>query len=133
MVQRTYTGDKITQTNLEPIMNKQFEDMQAMTKDGYQAVLASAQAVTKGMQTLTQEATDFSKTAFDKSTAVFEQASALKSFDKVLEVQQGYAKEAYEAFVSQATKMSEMYVATAKEAYKPFEAGFAAFGIKAPK
>ena len=30
-------------------------------------------------------------------------------------------------------KADELYIATAKEAYKPFEASFAAFGIKAPK
>jgi hypothetical protein len=114
-------------------MNKQIEDLQAISKDGYEAVLASAKAVTAGFQTIGQEATDFSKTAFAKSTAVFEQATAAKSFDKVLEVQQGYAKEAYEAFVSQATKLNELYAATAKEAFKPFEAGFAAFGIKAAK
>lgn len=114
-------------------MNKQFEDLQAMSKDSYEAVLASASALTKGLQTIGQEATDFSKATFAKSTAVIEQASALKSFDKVLEVQQGYAKDAYEAFVGQATKLNDLYVATAKEAFKPFEAGFAAFGLKAPK
>ena len=50
--------------------------------------------------------------------------------DKVFEVQQAFAKESYEAFVAQMTKMNELYVATAKEAYKPFESSFAAFGIK---
>jgi hypothetical protein len=51
----------------------------------------------------------------------------------VIEVQQGYAKEAYEAFVAQATKLGEMYSTAAKDAYKPYEATFAAFGVKAPK
>ena len=45
-------------------------------------------------------------------------------------MQQAFAKEAYEAFVAQMTKFNELYVATAKEAYKPFESSFAAFGIK---
>lgn len=114
-------------------MNKQIEDLQAMSKDGYEAVMASTKAVTAGLQSIGQEATEFSKAAFAKSTAVIEQATAAKSFDKVLEMQQGYAKEAYEAFVGQTTKLNELYIATAKEAFKPFEAGFAAFGIKAAK
>ncbi len=62
-----------------------------------------------------------------------ERASAAKSFDKAVEVQQAYAKEAYEAFVGQISKFGELYAATAKEAYKPFEASLQSFGIKATK
>ena len=58
---------------------------------------------------------------------------AARSFERVIEVQQGFAKEAYETFVAEATKLNEMYAAAAKEAYKPYEATFAAFGVKAPK
>lgn len=114
-------------------MMKSFEDLQSFGKDGYEAYLASANALTKGFQAMAQEAADFSRKSFEKGSEVFEKAAAAKSLDKALEVQQGYAKEAYEAFVGQATKMGELYVATAKEAYKPFEASLAAFGIKAPK
>ncbi len=114
-------------------MNKSFEDFQVMGKDGYEAYVASATALTKGLQGIAQEVTDFSRKSFEKGTEVVERATATKSIEKAFEVQQGYAKEAYEAFVAQATKMNELYVATAKEAFKPFEASFAAFGVKAPK
>ncbi len=114
-------------------MNKPFEDFQTMSKDGYEALVASTTALTKGFQAIAQEATDFSRKSFEKSTEVVEKATATKSFEKALEVQQGYAKEAYEAFVAQAAKMNELYVATAKEAYKPFEASLAAFGVKNPQ
>jgi hypothetical protein len=57
----------------------------------------------------------------------------VKSIDKVVEAQQAFAKESYESFVAQMTKMNELYVSTAKEAFKPFEASLAAFGVKAPK
>ena len=114
-------------------MNKSFEDFQTMSKDGYEAYVASAAALTKGFQAIAQEATDFSQKSFEKGKEVVEKATATKSFEKAIEVQQGYAKEAYEAFVSQAAKLNELYVATAKEAYKPFEASMAALGIKAPK
>ena len=118
---------------MERLMNKSFEDFQAMSKNGYEAYIASATALTKGLQNIAQEATDFSRKSFEKGTEVVEKATATKSIEKALEVQQGYAKEAYEAFVAQATKMNELYVATAKEAFKPFEASLAAFGVKAPK
>ncbi len=110
-----------------------FEDYQNYSKQGYDAVLASTAALTKGYQSIAQEAADFSRKSFEKTSEVAGKSLAVGSFDKALEVQQGFARESYDAFVGQATKLNELYVATAKEAYKPFEAGIAAFGIKFPK
>ncbi|MCA0434369.1 MAG: phasin family protein [Proteobacteria bacterium] len=112
---------------------KTFDDMQTFGKEGYEAAMASAAAFTKGYQAVAQELADYTKKAFELNTATVEKAAAARSFERILEVQQGYAKDAYEAFVAQATKVGEIYASAAKEAYKPYEAGFAAFGIKAPK
>ena len=114
-------------------MMKSFEEFQTFGKDGLEAYVASSNALTKGFQAIAQEAADYSRKSFEKGTAAFEKLSAVKSFDKVVEAQQAFAKESYESFVAQMTKMNELYINTAKEAYKPFEASFAAFGIKAPK
>ncbi len=110
-----------------------FDQFQNFGKEGYEAFMASAAALTKGYQTIAQEYADFSRKAIEKGTVATEQAFASKSFDKALEVQQGLAKESYESLVGQATKLGELYVATAKDAYKPFETSFAAFGVKLPK
>ena len=109
------------------------DEFQNFGKDGFEAYVASSNALTKGFQAIAQEAADFSRKSFEKGTAAFEKLAATKSFDKALEAQQAFAKESYESLVAQMTKMNELYIATAKEAYKPFEASFAAFGIKAPK
>ena len=114
-------------------MMKSFEEFQSFGKDGFEAYVASSTALTKGMQTIAQEAADFSRKSFEKGTAAFEKLTAAKSFDKALEAQQAFAKESYDAMVAQMTKMNELYISTAKEAYKPFEASMAAFGVKAPK
>ncbi len=112
---------------------KTFEDMQAFGKEGYEAAMASAAAMTKGHQAVAQEVADYAKKAVELTTATVEKAASARSFERVLEVQQLYAKEAYEAFVAQATKVGEIYTNAAKEAYKPYEATFAAFGVKAPQ
>jgi phasin family protein len=112
---------------------KAYEDAQTFGKEGFEAAIASATAMTKGFQTVAQEVADFSKKSVELSTATFEKATAARSFERLVEVQQGYAKEAYDAFVAQATKMTDLYTVAAKEAYKPFEAQFAAMGFKAPK
>ncbi|MFT3671988.1 phasin family protein [Aestuariivirga sp.] len=112
---------------------KSFEDMQVFGKEGFEAMVASGTAMTKGLQAIAQEVADYSRKSVELGQGAFEKVTAARSFERVLEVQQGYAKEAYETFVAQATKLNEMYTAAAKEAYKPYEATFAAFGVKAPK
>jgi hypothetical protein len=114
-------------------MLKSFENFQSFGKEGVDAYVASATALTKGFQTITAEAVDYSRKAFERGSEAFEKAAAAKSFDKALEVQQGYAKESYEAFLAQMNKFGELYLATAKEAYKPFEAKLAAFTPKVAK
>ena len=114
-------------------MIKSFEEFQSLGKDGFQAYAASASALTRGFQAMAQDAADFSRKSFETSTAAVERAAAAKSIETALEVQQGYAKEAYDAFVGQMSKFGELYLATAKEAYKPLEASFQAFGIKTGK
>jgi phasin family protein len=111
-------------------MIKSFEDFQTIGKDGFETYVASATAMTKGLQAIATETAEFSRKSFEKNTEVFQNAVAAKSFDKVVELQQAYAKEAYEAFVGQATKIGELYSAAAKEAYKPFESKFSSFGFK---
>jgi phasin family protein len=114
-------------------MMKSFEEFQTFGKDGFEAYVASSTALTKGMQAMAQETAEFSRKSLEKSTAAFEKLTAAKSMEKAIEAQQAFAKESYDAMVAQMTKLNELYISTAKEAFKPFEASLAAFGVKAPK
>jgi phasin family protein len=114
-------------------MMKSFEEFQSFGKDGFEAYVASSKALTSGFQTIAQETAEYSRKSFEKSSAALEKLTASKSFDKALEAQQTFAKESYESLVAQMTKLNELYIATAKDAFKPFEASLAAFGVKAPK
>jgi phasin family protein len=91
-------------------------------KDAMDNMLKSYSSMTQGLQTLSSEATDYSKKAYEDSTAAVEKLFSAKSLDKAFEIQSSYAKSAYEDFVAQATKMSELYVDFMRTAYKPFEA-----------
>ena len=109
---------------------KNFENVQTLGKEGFDAFVASATAMTKGYQTLAQEVAEFSRKAVEQTTANFEKVVAARSFERVVEVQQLAAKETYESSVANATKLGELYTAAAKEAYKPYEANLAGFGFK---
>lgn len=114
-------------------MFKSFDEFQVVGKDGWEAFVASSTAMTKGMQAVAQDAADYSRKSFEKGSAAVEKVFAAKSFDKAVELQQSFAKETYEDFANEMNKIGEMWVATVKEAYKPFEASLGAFGIKPAK
>ncbi len=111
-------------------MIKNFENFQSIGKDQLDASVASATAVSSGLQSIATELTDFSKKSFEEGKAVWEKALASKSLDKAVDIQTTYAKSAYEAYVGQLTKIGELYMSTAQEAYKPFEAQIAEFSGK---
>jgi hypothetical protein len=102
-------------------MVKNIEDFQKLSKDNMDATMNSFGALSKGFQSIAVEMADYSKKAFEEGTAATEKLFSAKSVDKAFEVQSEYMKSAYENFISQATKMSELYAGLAQEAYKPFE------------
>ena len=98
-----------------------FDEFQSFNKDGIEAFVASAAAWTKGMQALAIESADFSRKTFEKNAQAFEKVLGAKSIEKAVEAQQGFAKDAYEYYVGQINRLGEIYLTTAREAYKPLE------------
>jgi hypothetical protein len=99
-----------------------FDEANKFGKDAMDNMLKSYSSMTQGFQTLTTEATDYSKKAYEENTAMIEKLFGAKSIDKAFEIQSSYAKSAYEDFVAQATKMSELYAEFLRNTYQPFEA-----------
>lgn len=102
-------------------MIKNFEDMQQLGKENFDVAMKSFNAASKGAQAIAAEVADYSKKAVEDSTLALEKLFGAKSVEKAIELQQAYAKEAYEGFVSKATKVGELYADLAKETYKPYE------------
>jgi hypothetical protein len=100
---------------------KSIDDMQKFGKESIDASMNSFSTLSKGVQAIAAESVDYSKKAFEDSTATLEKLFGTKSVEKALEIQQDYMKSAYEGFVAQATKIGELYVDLAKQAYKPYE------------
>jgi phasin family protein len=97
------------------------DPMQKLGKDGMDMAMASFGAWTKNAQAIATELADYSKKSFENSAAAWEKLSSAKSVEKAMEVQNEYLRCAYEDFVAQSTKLTELYSELAKEAYKPFE------------
>jgi len=105
----------------EDVMAKNLEEMEKLGKENVETATKSVGVVSKGMQAIVTEFVDYSKKSFEEGSKVFEQLLGAKSFDKAIEIQQGYFKNAYEGFVAQSTKISGLYADLAKETYKPLQ------------
>ncbi|MBN9271100.1 MAG: phasin family protein [Mesorhizobium sp.] len=102
-------------------MTQTYEDFSKYGKEFADTGLKSFASISKGAQAIATEASDYTKKSFEAGAAAFEKLFAAKSFDKAVEIQTDYAKQSYEAFVAEATKIGDLYAELAKEAYKPFE------------
>src|SRR5215217_5611245 len=102
-------------------MIKNLDEVQKLGKDNVEATLKSFGAASKAFQAIAAEVTNYAKKSFEDGTAAMERLLGAKTLEKAIEVQSEYVKTSYEGFVTEATKLGELYADLAKESYKPFE------------
>ena len=106
----------------EPPMQKTVGDeLQIIGKDNYDAMFRSYGEMNKGFQAIVARWAEFSKRSFEDATRTWEQLIAVKSLDQAYEIQTNYAKNAYENWMAEMSKLGEMYSSIVRDAYKPVE------------
>jgi hypothetical protein len=100
-------------------LKKVGQEIQKVAKDGFDATVRSFGETSKSFQAIAAEVTDYSKKVFEDGTRAFEQLIGAKSVEQAIEIQSQYAKKAYETYIAEMSKLGEMYVAIARDAYKP--------------
>ena len=103
-------------------MNQPFETIQKLGKDSFNATVKALEVATTGTQAIAVETADYAKKSFEQTASTFEKLVGVKSLDKVIEIQTDYVKSAYEGFVAQSTKTSELYTKLAQDSFAPFNA-----------
>ena len=99
-----------------------FEDFQDLSKKQLEAIASASSTWAKGLQDLAAESTEYSKKAFAAGSATFEKLLGARSIEATIQIQTDYAKQAYEGFVAQMSKVSELYAKVASDALKPVTA-----------
>ncbi len=102
-----------------------FEDFQKFSRDQLEALTTASTTWSKGMQDIAAESTDYSKKTFAAGSAMFEKLLGARSVESAIQIQTEFAKQAYEGFVSQATRVSELYTRVASDALKPVTTAYA--------
>lgn len=93
------------------------QDIHQFNSNPLETVSTLTASTAKGLQAIGTETADYTKKSFEKSRAHFEKLIGVKQFDEAVQLQSDFAKSAYEDFIAQATKISNLYSDLAKEAF----------------
>jgi hypothetical protein len=97
------------------------QEFQRAAEHGFEAASRSFAEINRDFQAIATEMTDFSKKRLDDVLQSWEQLLRARSLPDVVEVQTRYAQKAYDAYMSEFSKLGEMYLGTARDAAKPIE------------
>jgi hypothetical protein len=104
--------------------NQNFEH-QLNDKEEVDTGTASANTFSSSLQAIATAYGDYTTKSFEDTKSFVKKLSGAKSFDKAIEIQTGFAKTAYETFVTESQKIGALYGDLAKQSYKPLS-GFVA-------
>ena len=97
------------------------EQIQQATKDFGEAATASVHTFATSLQTVASAHADFVKRLMQHGSEFISQLTSIKEPAKLIELQSEYAKNAYETFVAETKRISELYSDLFKQTTKPFE------------
>ena len=98
------------------------EQIQQTAKDLGESAMSSAQTLATSVQTIATAHADYAKKAMQDGSEFISKLTSVKEPAKMMEVQSEYAKNAYETFVAESKKISELYADLFKQTTKPLEA-----------
>ena len=113
-------GSETLKANFEKAV-KNYEQVLGFQKDTVEAYVKAANVAGKGAETLHNEIYGYSKAAIEGSIANAKALMASKSAHEAFELQTGFAKSAFEAYVAEVTKLGEMFTATSKSTLEPIQ------------
>jgi hypothetical protein len=97
------------------------QEFQAAAEGGLEAATRSISDMNRGLQAIAIEMTDFSKRRLEDVLQAWEQLLRARNFGEIIDVQGRYAQAAYNAYMSEFSKLGKMYLGTTRHAAKPLE------------
>lgn len=119
-------GTEAMKDNFEKAMGN-FDKLTTFSKQTMEAFVQSAQAASKGIEALNSEALAYSRHAVEDSVAAAKAILSARSVQELIELNTDYSKTAFDQYVGQVTKFSDMIASTAKQAVNPINSRFNAF------
>ncbi len=100
--------------------SKSLEGMSAMGQTNMDALVKSSEIAARAAEGIGSEMSAYSKKAFEDGVAAAQDLAQAKSVTELFEKQTGFAQSAFDGWMQQSSKMSEICVAAAKDISAPF-------------
>ncbi len=100
---------------------KNYDHLVGYGKDTVEAYMKAANVAGKGAETLHNEIYAYSKQSIEDTIAATKALMGTKSIHEAFELQTDFAKTAFDAYVSQLTRLSELFVSTTKDTMAPIQ------------
>jgi phasin family protein len=113
-------GAAALKTGLEKAM-KGYDAVLGYNKDTAEAVMKSATVAGKSIESINSELYSFSKQSIEDSVAATKAVMGSKSVHEAFEFQTDFAKSAFEAYVAELSKISELATSATKDTFAPFK------------
>ncbi len=113
-------GAAALKTGLEKAL-KGYDAFVTYGKDNAEAAMKSATTAGKGIETINGEIYSYSKQSIEDSVAATKAVLGSKSVHEAFEFQTDYVKSAFEAYIAEMSKITELATTTTKDSYAPFK------------
>ena len=113
-------GTAALKTGLEKAV-KGYDAVLGYNKDTAEAVMKSATVAGKSVESINSQIYSFSKQSIEESVAATKAVMGSKSVHEAFEFQTDFAKSAFESYIAELSKISELATAATKDSYAPFK------------
>ena len=100
---------------------KSYDTVLGYGKDTVEAYMKSATIAGKGVESINSEIYSFSKQSIEDSVAATKAVMGSKSVHEAFEFQTDFAKSAFESYIAELSKISELATAATKDSFAPFK------------
>jgi phasin family protein len=100
---------------------KGYDEFASMNKSSMDAFVKSSNIMAKGMEDLGKTYFAFAQSAAEQNVAAAKKLMTAKTINDVVDIQSEVARTSFDAWVAEATKMSEMSMKVANEAFEPIQ------------
>ena len=105
---------------------KSFDEFAALGKETFEAWAAAGNTSAKGFEAANTEVLAFGKNRAEQMITATKALFAAKSVGEAIEIQHDYAKQAFDAYASETSKLGELLTKTTEAAFAPVNAHYAA-------
>jgi phasin family protein len=98
---------------------KGIEEMTALTKQNVDAFVKSGTILAKGFETISKSNAAYAQSTLESSAAASKAVLGVKTVRDLVDLQSSFAKKSFDSAIAEGTKVSEISVKVANEAFQP--------------